>query len=502
MDDVQHGDAERLIRSVPDSSRTVLQVGAGTGWLAAGLKERVAGRMVYGLVDPDGAQGSTPRGLDGLFELEIAQELPALELGSIDTIVYADVLSRFTDPLAILELHRPLLSETGTISCSVPNLQHHTIVTQLLRGVFRYADDSPVDSGQVHLFTFSGVVQLLLDGGFAPHVIDTTEPMSGTDEAGADATGPEAADRAATSDILSAGAPLFEFLGVGVRDLDRHLRTSHMVAVGERQTDIAATEEVPLTFVVCVNDDAQLEANLLSSPCLGPGSPHELLQFRNCASAAEGLNAGLAQAKNEFVVLVHQDVYLPKGWPARMMHQWRHAQKTRKRHRGSGGLRHRGPPRPLRLCRQSRASRALAVLGNVAGGRRRPRRSAHDAAPRHHAALRPGPQVGPVRDRCGAPGPRARVAGRGARCALPPQHVDQPRPDALSRERTRLERASGSTSSPFTPTCPRLGRGCSRSPPTKMPMQTTRTQRARWATVKELPSSRTSSSPCKPNGRH
>ncbi len=58
--------------------------------------------MVYGLVDPDGAQGSTPRGLDGLFELDIAQELPALELGSIDTIVYADVLSRFTDPLAIL----------------------------------------------------------------------------------------------------------------------------------------------------------------------------------------------------------------------------------------------------------------------------------------------------------------------------------------------------------------------------------------------------------------
>jgi hypothetical protein len=74
-----------------------------------------------------------------------------------------------------------------------------------------------------------------------------------------------------------------------------------------------------------VNDDAQLEANLLSSPCLRAPSPHQVLLFRDRATAADGLNAGIAQAVNELVVLVHQDVYLPEGWPARLVEQWQQA---------------------------------------------------------------------------------------------------------------------------------------------------------------------------------
>jgi hypothetical protein len=91
--------------------------------------------------------------------------------------------------------------------------------------------------------------------------------------------------------------------------------------------DVAGADEVPLTFVACVNDDAQLEANLGRSPCLQGDSPHELLVMRGCASAAEGLNAGIEQAQHEFVVLVHQDVYLPLGWPARLVAQWRTAER-------------------------------------------------------------------------------------------------------------------------------------------------------------------------------
>jgi hypothetical protein len=91
-------------------------------------------------------------------------------------------------------------------------------------------------------------------------------------------------------------------------------------------SDVDPSAEVPVTFVACVNDDAQLAANLGRSPCLQDGSPHELLVMRGCASAAEGLNAGIEQAKHEFVVLVHQDVYLPLGWPARLVTQWRLAE--------------------------------------------------------------------------------------------------------------------------------------------------------------------------------
>jgi hypothetical protein len=89
----------------------------------------------------------------------------------------------------------------------------------------------------------------------------------------------------------------------------------------------SAADEPPLTFVACVSDEARLRANLLASPCLAAGSPHEVLLFRGCPSAAEGLNRGLAAAHHPWVVCLHQDVYLPRGWPARFGQQVRLAEE-------------------------------------------------------------------------------------------------------------------------------------------------------------------------------
>ena len=82
-----------------------------------------------------------------------------------------------------------------------------------------------------------------------------------------------------------------------------------------------------LSFVVCLSDDALLQANLLASPCLGPGSPHEVIAIRNAPSAADGLNMGLERAKNEWVVYVHQDVFLPRGWDRLLALQYRLAER-------------------------------------------------------------------------------------------------------------------------------------------------------------------------------
>ena len=61
----------------------------------------------------------------------------------------------------------------------------------------------------------------------------------------------------------------------------------------------AAADTIPLSFVVCVNDDAILNANLLASPCLAEGTPHEVIAIRSAPSAAFGLNIGLERAKHD-----------------------------------------------------------------------------------------------------------------------------------------------------------------------------------------------------------
>lgn len=68
------------------------------------------------------------------------------------------------------------------------------------------------------------------------------------------------------------------------------------------------------SFVVAANDPDTLAKNLLASPCLANGTPHELLIFENYSSAASAYNSGLKKCKNELVVFVHQDVYLPADW--------------------------------------------------------------------------------------------------------------------------------------------------------------------------------------------
>ena len=61
---------------------------------------------------------------------------------------------------------------------------------------------------------------------------------------------------------------------------------------------ITAPPEVPLSLVACISNERTGTANLLASPCLQTGSPHEVILVKNCDSAADGLNLGIERAKH------------------------------------------------------------------------------------------------------------------------------------------------------------------------------------------------------------
>jgi hypothetical protein len=82
-----------------------------------------------------------------------------------------------------------------------------------------------------------------------------------------------------------------------------------------------------LSFVVCAADNAIMQANLLSSPCLNRYSPHQVIAIRGAPSAAAGLNAGIARATYDLVVCLHQDVFLPAGWDRLVLNQYRMAER-------------------------------------------------------------------------------------------------------------------------------------------------------------------------------
>jgi len=67
-----------------------------------------------------------------------------------------------------------------------------------------------------------------------------------------------------------------------------------------------------------VNDDEVLRANLAASPLL-QNSAIPLIVERGYRSASEAYNHALDHSDAEILIFAHQDVYLPRGWEARLL---------------------------------------------------------------------------------------------------------------------------------------------------------------------------------------
>lgn len=73
-----------------------------------------------------------------------------------------------------------------------------------------------------------------------------------------------------------------------------------------------------ITIVTAVNNRQVLEDNLLQSPALRERS-FQLLIKEGFPSASLAYNSAIADADSDLLVFVHQDIYLPEGWLARVV---------------------------------------------------------------------------------------------------------------------------------------------------------------------------------------
>ena len=317
---------ERLARAVPADARRVLEVGCGEGRLGALLKTMLPGREVFGIEREPAAASVAESHLDRVFTLDVEGDDPSLEAGSIDVLLYGDVLEHLIDPLAVLQRHRRFVRPGGFVLASIPNVQHHSVLSRLLCGDFQYEPAGLLDATHLRFFTWSTIFKLLLDAGFAPEIVDETRVP-------------------ASAGFLQAAEPLLKHLGLHAVRTRRYLDAYQYIVRGTVLPEPPPGPAEPLTFAACVNDETSLRTNLLASPCLRPGTPHEVLLARGCRNIADGLNAAVARAKNDWVVCVHQDVYLPEGWDRRLVQQLRDAEAKLVRVGVAGviGAAHAGP---------------------------------------------------------------------------------------------------------------------------------------------------------------
>ena len=144
----------------------VLDVGTADGHpVVTGLKAR--GCRVWGIeIDEQAAAIAAP-----MCEQMVVGNVEQLDLTAafgerrFDVVLCLDVLEHLVEPLDALRRLAGLLSPTGILVASIPNVTHAAVRLQLLQGEFRYTDTGLLDRTHVRFFDNQQVGALFADAG-------------------------------------------------------------------------------------------------------------------------------------------------------------------------------------------------------------------------------------------------------------------------------------------------------------------------------------------------
>jgi len=154
-----------------------------------------------------------------------------------------------------------------------------------------------LDAAHARFLSPASAYKLLLDTGWLPHL--RTQCRS------------EVPETVFSSRLIGAAMAL----GLPRQTAQRNLGLQFMVVVCSKvrlRAPSVATRYAPFSVIVPVNRPLELELNIARSPGLREVSA-EVITVEGATSAADAFERGAAQAKHDWRLFVHQDVYFPTG---------------------------------------------------------------------------------------------------------------------------------------------------------------------------------------------
>ncbi len=148
---------------VPATSRRVLEIGCGEGCLGQLLRSR--GHYVAGVELVPAVADKARACLDEVFCGNVERAQLPWGADRFDVIIMADVLEHLVDPWAALQKLTAMLSPGGRVIASIPNVQNHRIIKNLIRGRWEYADSGLMDVGHLRFFTWRQIVRTFEQAG-------------------------------------------------------------------------------------------------------------------------------------------------------------------------------------------------------------------------------------------------------------------------------------------------------------------------------------------------
>ncbi|KZR84402.1 methyltransferase domain-containing protein [Synechococcus sp. MIT S9504] len=126
-----------LLSRIPQTASRILEIGCGEGLLGLAFKALKPDSISVGVeVVPENAQIAS-QSLDQVICGDIEDldlSIPLINGKKYDCIIYDAVLEHLKDPWSVLVRHLDLLADEGTILACIPNVQHWSVLADLLNG--------------------------------------------------------------------------------------------------------------------------------------------------------------------------------------------------------------------------------------------------------------------------------------------------------------------------------------------------------------------------------
>lgn len=172
-----------LLKRVPETARSLLDIGCGAGGLGRGLRAAgFAGRLIGVEPHPDLADHAG-RHYDTVLRIDIERDPVPMEAGSLDVLVYGDVLEHLRDPWGVLKRDAGLLAPGGVLLVCVPNLEHWSFAARLLSGQWRYEEMGLFDRTHLRWFTRGAMQEAIEAAGLrviecVPRIFDRERALA------------------------------------------------------------------------------------------------------------------------------------------------------------------------------------------------------------------------------------------------------------------------------------------------------------------------------------
>jgi len=143
-----------ILNKVPTSAKKILDIGCGTGRLGEAILKR-QDCVVNGIEINEAAAIEARKVLNIVYNIDVNTPLRPKYGEKYDCMIFADILEHLIDPWSIFLHEVSLMKDNGTIIVSLPNIANPSIVQDLQRGLFRYAEAGILDATHMRFFTKS-----------------------------------------------------------------------------------------------------------------------------------------------------------------------------------------------------------------------------------------------------------------------------------------------------------------------------------------------------------